>query len=459
MNDTITAISTPLGEGAIGIIRLSGPASFIITERIFACKRSQECGYPRARYLYYGHIVDYDDLYVDEVLVSFMPAPATYTREDVVEINCHSGIISIRRILNLLLEAGARLAEPGEFTKRAFLNGRIDLSSAEAVIQVIRARSEESLGMAGRVLLGGLHEKIELLRDQINELRAPLEASFDYPDDFLFDPLRVEDLAGNMQLVISQTKDLLEGTNRNRSMHEGVSVAIIGRPNVGKSSLLNRLLRQQKAIVHGMPGTTRDLLEGHFNLGGYPLRLVDTAGIQRTQDPVEQFGIELALAAAKDAQLLLCVLDGSSVLSAEDMEIIASRKEEQGLVIVVNKTDLDTIIDVKQLREISGEASIVSISALEGSGISKLEEVVAGALDRLLGAAGEGDILLNIRQEELIKKALLHLEAALKALGIFPQELVSLELQEAWNSLGEVNGARASEDVLNRVFSQFCLGK
>jgi len=460
-NDTIAAISTPLGEGGIGIVRLSGPESFNIASKIFEISSKKASGFPVDRFLYHGFIKDFQNNIVDEVLVAYMSAPHTYTREDIVEINCHSGIFTLRTIQKLVLEAGASLAEPGEFTKRAFINGRIDLSQAEAVMNMVRARSEQAVKIAARGLQGEVTSKVEKVRESIIAMRAPLEALFDYPEEFPEEELSVISLTVHIEDLIGYLKEMLKGTERNRAYQEGVSVAIIGKPNVGKSSLLNILLQQQRAIVHELPGTTRDVLEGYLNLGGYPIRLIDTAGIQGTIDPVEKQGIDLSRSAAGQAKLIIMVLDGSENWSEEDQEILNLRQQDQGFIIVINKSDLKRKLKPDIFSKYLPDVNIVEASALEGTGIKELEEAVVNQLDRKYQAEkfGESPIIVTIRHEESIKHAVEHLEKAKEITTEQPLELVSLELQNAWDKLGEITGDTINEDLLDKIFKEFCLGK
>ncbi len=457
--DTITAISTPLGEGGIGIVRMSGPQAYEIAMRVFECSKSCAKTFPEPRRLYHGYIRNREGQIIDEVLTVFMPAPHTYTREDIVEINCHSGIIPLRMILKITLENGARLAEPGEFTKRAFVNGRIDLSQAEAVMNIVRARSEEAVRVATRTMQGELSEKVSQIRDHIIGIRAPLEAWFDYPEEQENVNLSADQINPGLIKLKIEVSELLKGVERNRVYQEGISVAIIGKPNVGKSSLLNALLRQQRAIVHEMPGTTRDMLEGFMSLGGYPIRLVDTAGIQGTDDPVEKEGIELSRKAAAQARMLIMVLDGSAPWDKEDKEIAMLRNQDQGLVIVVNKKDLDKKISLKMLQEIHADAEVVETSAIKGEGIAMLESAVTRQLDNLLGKSSESPAVVSLRHEEILTEALSSIESAITAFENQPLELVSMELQNAWYKLGEITGETASDALLDKIFSEFCLGK
>jgi tRNA modification GTPase len=458
-NDTIAAISTPLGEGGIGIVKISGSDSFKIARQIFKTSNSKELKSPKPRHLYHGHIVDARGTIIDEVLISFMPAPYTYTRENIVEINCHSGILTLRAILKLTLDSGARLAEPGEFTKRAFLNGRIDLAQAEAVMNIIRARSEQAVTTAAKVLKGDLHLTIENLKNKIIALRAPVEAMLDYPEEY--DELNrpIYALDDGIKSIRDDLRELLKGTDISRAFQEGVSVAIVGKPNVGKSSLLNALLRQQKAIVHDMPGTTRDLLEGYMSIGGYPLRLVDTAGIQGTKDPVEKEGIERTKIAAAEAQLLIMVMDGSAKISDAECEMADLVNTEHGLVVVINKADLSQELDENVVEKLFPNATIVHTSALTGEGICQLEEGVARQLDSKFGSFPESPVIVNIRHEYIISDALRILESVIEMLDVMPVELISEELQMAWHKLGEISGDAVNDELLDKIFSEFCLGK
>lgn len=396
---------------------------------------------------------------MDEVLVSFMPSPATYTREDLVEINCHSGVVIIKSILRVFLAMGLRLADPGEFTKRAYLNGRIDLSQAEAVIGLVRARSEEALKASLRTLLGGLAGTVKAVRENIVAIRAPIEAAIDYPEEFNEQVPDRTAVTRELIAIKETLAGLIKGINRSRAYHEGVPVAIIGKPNVGKSSLLNRLLGQQRAIVHETPGTTRDLLDGFTNLGGYPLQLIDTAGIQGSDDPVEQVGIELALLAAAEAKLILFVIDGSVDYDRELLNSSTLLQHGQRLVIVVNKSDLPRKIDLELLQEEQPSIKVVLLSALTGDGMTELENGVASELDLLFGAGQETPLLISIRQESVISDVIQNVDEALKVLGNEPVEIFSLILQGAWIRLGEITGETANDDLLDRVFSEFCLGK
>ncbi|MFO7929697.1 MAG: tRNA uridine-5-carboxymethylaminomethyl(34) synthesis GTPase MnmE [Candidatus Humimicrobiaceae bacterium] len=457
--DTIAAISTPLGEGGIGIVRLSGPNSFPIAKDIFTRSFSKDDNYPEPRKLYHGFIYDHNRQIIDESLVAFMPSPHTYTREDVVEINSHSGIITMRLILETVLGAGCRLAEPGEFTKRAFINGRIDLSQAEAVMNIIKARSEEAVQFAVKGLQGEVSEKINIIRDDITEARAPMEAWFDYPEEFNEEHFEKQNLENKLHVIKGKIEELLEKAERSRAYMDGVSVAIIGRPNVGKSSLLNALLKQQKAIVHEMPGTTRDMLEGSINLGGYPINLVDTAGIQGTDDPVEKEGIERAKRAAEMARLLIMVVDGSRPWSRQDEKILRLKNDQQGLVVVVNKSDLGNKVNKEGFDQSIDKSEVIMTSAIKGEGIDLLEQAVTRQLDKLFGDSDEANIMVTLRHKIILSEALKGIIEAREALYKQPPEIVSFNLQQAWQKLGEITGETVNDALLDHIFKEFCLGK
>ncbi|MFO8192819.1 MAG: tRNA uridine-5-carboxymethylaminomethyl(34) synthesis GTPase MnmE [Bacillota bacterium] len=458
-NDTITAISTPLGEGGIGIVRLSGPKAFDIGHKIFIPSGKMTCDYPEAKHLYHGHVLNKKGETVDEVLVSFMPAPYTYTREDVVEINCHSGVFAMRTILKITMQNGARLAEPGEFTKRAFVKGRIDLSRAEAVINMIKARSEEAVKAAASNIRGALDDKVKVLRERLIEARAPLEASFDYPEEYEMDDGDLKKVEAAITYVKEEIKSMLRDIGRNRAFQEGVSIAIIGKPNVGKSSLLNAMLKQKRAIVHEMPGTTRDILEGYMNLGGYPIKLIDTAGIQGTEDPVEKEGIARSKKAAEQAKLIITVHDGSRKWEDEDRKIAAMVEPNQGKVIVINKKDLEMKISLEKVRKCYKEATVVQTAAIKGEGMSELEEAAAEQMDVLFKGVSEGPAVISIRHEQILEETYICIERAQKMLVQEQPELVSLELQNAWLKMGEITGETIKEELLDKIFSEFCLGK
>lgn len=458
--DTIAAISTPLGEGGIGLVRISGADSFTIAGKVFKPSRFQEDGFPINRHLYHGWIVERSGVIVDEVLVSHMKAPYTYTREDMIEINCHSGVLALRMVLELVLRNGARLAEPGEFTRRAFLNGRIDLSQAESILNLIRARSERAVKTALMNMDGRLSRETKGLRESMLRELARIEAFLDFPEDLDLDINRVEQETAE---VLAELKGvmlrLVQGAERGRNYQEGIPTAILGKPNVGKSSLLNALLRQQRAIVHELPGTTRDLLEGLLTLGGYPIRLIDTAGVHGTVDPVEREGIERTRAAASRARLLLIVLDGSENWSEDDAVILEMIGPDKLVLFIINKNDLPQKYPVEHIEEHFPHAQIVRTALIEDRGIDILEKRMVQLLDSKLSGAEESALLVSIRHEQVFKDSLESIERALAAIGKKPLEMVSMELREAWMKLGEITGETVTEGLLDRIFSEFCLGK
>jgi len=466
LDDTIAAISTPVGQGGIGIVRLSGPEAVGIGSRLFVPSRRPArlrdlARTPRLhpRLLTYGHVVDpATGETVDEVLAAYMPGPGTYTRQDVVEINGHGGIVALRSILALCLREGARLAEPGEFTARAFLNGRLDLAQAEAVLDVIQAKTEASLQAAIGQLAGRLSDQVRSIRAVLLEALAYLEASI----DFVEDEIPERDLEPAWQMAQDGLSHLLAEADRGIIYRQGVRVAIVGRPNVGKSSLLNRLLRTSRAIVTEIPGTTRDTLEETLNLQGIPVLLVDTAGITaEAQDPIERLGIERSRAALAQADLALLVLDASTALTEADRAIAALLKGRPAIA-VLNKIDLLA----KEARASVASpwpelaASALGISALTGEGLADLEQAIVEAVFSGQVAASEAPLVTNPRHKEALIQALEAVEAAASAhrSGV-PVDLVAIDLTAAVNTLGEITGQTASEDLVETIFATFCVGK
>ncbi len=458
--DTIAAISTPVGEGGIGIVRISGKDAFSIGKKMFLPWRKPSRGYPRSHYLYYGHILSGNSDRLDEALVTFMRAPRTYTREDSVEINCHSGILTLRVILKRALEEGARMAGPGEFTRRAFLNGRIDLSQAESVLKIIRARSDEAVKKAVLNVGGHLSKEIGELREGILNILIRLEAHLDFPED-LEDEVKLDDKTREEMIrIVERLGKLTDGAERGRVMQEGLITAIAGKPNAGKSSLLNALLKEQRAIVHEIPGTTRDLLEGFITVCGYPLRLIDTAGIHGTDDPVEKEGVLRARGAITEARLLIVVLDGSTSWSEDDESVASLLRPGQLVVVVINKMDLDQKIDRSRVTEHFQGYPLVQTSATLNQGIDLLEDVIVNLLDKNLGpVAAESPAIVTLRHAGIILEARTLMEKALQANEYWPLELVSLDLKDAWLRLGEISGENISGEILDRIFSEFCIGK
>ncbi len=449
--DTICAVSTPPGEGGIGIIRVSGPKAIPLVSGVFRPRCVKQLAEEKTHTLHYGHVVHpQSGETVDEVLVSVMRAPATYTREDVVEINCHGGMAPLWRIVSMLITAGARQAEPGEFTKRAFLNGRIDLVQAEAVMDVIHAKTELSHQAANELLLGGLSAEVTALRDRLVALIASVEAGIDFPDDEI---ATVTSLASEIEGVLQGVNDLLVGYLYGRILRDGFAVAIVGRPNVGKSSLLNALLRHDRAIVTDIPGTTRDVLEEYLNISGVPLRILDTAGIRHSHDLVEQEGVRRSFAAIESADIVLVVLDGSQPLCAEDRRVLDHIKEKPSIAII-NKADLPRVME-----ELASPKMQVALSCKSGAGLEDLRQVLSGTI-RQGAAQREHAWAINQRHQTALKQAKDSLEKALVSAqsGLSP-EFTAMDLRGGLDSLGLIIGATYTEDILERIFSEFCIGK
>lgn len=455
--DTIAAISTALGEGGIAVIRISGDDALSIADQIYRGKASLK--EVESHTVHYGHIVHPQTKEtIDEVLVTVMRAPRTYTREDTVEISCHGGLIPVQATLEAVLMAGARLAEPGEFTKRAFLNGRIDLSQAEAVIDLIRAKTEQAAKIAAQQAEGRLSSQIRALRSEILETLAHLAVNVDYPE---YD---AEVMTGKLLLdrclkIKEKIEQLLHTARQGKIMREGIATAIVGRPNVGKSSLLNALAQENRAIVTDIPGTTRDVLEEYVNIRGIPLRLLDTAGIRETEDTVEKIGVERSKEALEEADLLLIVLNYGEPLQEEDENLLAATQQTTS-VVIVNKTDLPQRCDLDRVKSIVGDTPIVTTSLKNQQGIDQLEEAVANQF--LSGQIESKDMtyVSNARHIQLLEEAKASVEEVIEGVETgLPLDLVEIDLKNAWQSLGEVIGEAVAEDLIDQIFSQFCLGK
>ena len=457
IDDTIAAIATAPGQGGIGIIRISGPDSLKIANKIFSpFHKGEILDYP-IRTLIYGNILDGDTI-IDEVLLAYMKGPNSYTAEDVIEINCHGGFISVRKILELVLRSGARPAQAGEFTKRAFLNGRIDLSQAEAVIDIINAKTEESHNMAQSQLEGALSKKIRGLRDQITAILAQLEVAIDYPEEDI-EFITYKELVDHTTEVNDQVKKLYKTADTGKILREGLKTAILGKPNVGKSSLMNLILGEDRAIVTDIPGTTRDVIEEFVNIKGIPLKIVDTAGIRATDDLVEKIGVEKSREPMKLADLALVVLDSSRPLDQEDIQILENIDQTKSLVIL-NKTDLDCKMDIDGLKSYVDPENIINISALKGHGIDLIH-------DRIEDLVFEGKIsdssdlmITNSRHRDAIYKSMVSIGDAINSLNDrLPYDFIEVDLKDAWDSLGCINGDTIEEDLLDTIFSNFCIGK
>ncbi|HHA0742612.1 TPA: tRNA uridine-5-carboxymethylaminomethyl(34) synthesis GTPase MnmE [Staphylococcus aureus] len=456
--DTITSISTPMGEGAIGIVRLSGPQVVEIADKLY--KGKHLLNDVPSHTINYGHIIDPESKeVVEEVMVSVLRAPKTFTREDIIEINCHGGILTINRVLELTMTYGARMAEPGEFTKRAFLNGRIDLSQAEAVMDFIRSKTDRASKVAMNQIEGRLSDLIKKQRQSILEILAQVEVNIDYPE---YDD--VED--ATTEFLLEQSKEIKQEINRlldtgaqGKIMREGLSTVIVGKPNVGKSSMLNNLIQDNKAIVTEVAGTTRDVLEEYVNVRGVPLRLVDTAGIRETEDIVEKIGVERSRKALSQADLILFVLNNNEALTQEDYTLYEVVKNED-VIVIVNKMDLEQNIDINEVKDMIGDTPLIQTSMLKQEGIDELEIQIR---DLFFGGEVQNQDMTyvsNSRHISLLKQARQTIQDAIDAAesGV-PMDMVQIDLTRTWEILGEIIGETASDELIDQLFSQFCLGK
>ena len=458
VEDTIAAISTPIGKAGIGIVKISGPLSLPIAKKIFRPKRDiREFETHR---LYLGNIIDPSTKEaVDEVLLCYMKAPHSYTKEDVVEINAHSGYLVLSKILEIVLSEGARLAKPGEFTLRAFLNGRIDLTQAEAIIDLINAQSEKGLYLAANQLRGRLREEIEALKQEIADLLSHVEVAIDFPEEE--DAFIPRDKFIKMaESIIPELENVIKLHRQKKIWVDGINTVIVGRVNVGKSSLLNRLLNEERAIVSPIPGTTRDIIESSILINGLPLKLIDTAGMRDVSDEVEKIGISLATKRLREADLVLIMIDQSQSLSKEDLDIIEMCKEKAS-ILVLNKIDLPSgLSEEDRKRLLSYNIPVVEISALTGKGLEELKKVIFDMAIKGDRDLFESDIAPNLRHKEALESALESLKNALNLLkGSGTLDIIAFEIRNALDWLGQITGEITTDDILERIFSQFCLGK
>lgn len=455
--DTICAIATALGEGGIAIIRISGEMALDIASKIFRANSGKDIKTMKSYTMRYGHIYDFEtEELIDEVIISYMKGPKSFTAEDTIEINCHGGVVSTNKVLEAVIKAGARLAEPGEFTKRAFLNGRIDLSQAEAVIDIIRAKTDLAMKSALMQSNGSLSAEINKLREYMLNVLALVEYAVDFTeDDEEIDPeipLKVQE---NLENGITNMNKLLKGADEGKIIRDGLSLAIVGKPNVGKSSLLNALLKEKRAIVTDIAGTTRDIIEEYINLDGVPIKIIDTAGIRDTEDVVEKIGVERSREKIEEADLVLLVLDSSRELDDEDKEIIKAIGDKKTIVIL-NKIDLDSRLDTKIISNFN---NIIKISAKEEIGLSELKTTIknlffSGKIDT------ESLIISNSRHKQALYRALENTEEALvRVQNNEYLDLVSIYVTSALRALGEITGSELEEDLVNKIFSSFCCGK
>ncbi len=454
--DTIAAVATPPGEGGVAIVRVSGPNAERITKEIFRRSGGRN-GNLRSHTLHYGSIREPKTGQVlDEVLLALMRKPRSYTGEDVVEVHCHGGPYLVRQILELILSRGARHAEPGEFTKRAFLNGRIDLAQAEAVLDLIRARTDKGVRLALGQVRGELSRWVGDLREDLLDILVQVEAAIDFPEEDI-ELLRTHELRAKIECLREKLSGLIGSYEWGRLFREGARVCIAGRPNVGKSSLLNALVGEERVIVTPLPGTTRDVIEESLNLGGLPVVLWDTAGIRETQDQVEKIGVDFSRRRLDEADAALVVLDGSSPLTTEDLFILDVVKEKKGL-LVINKNDLPQVLEPSEVGRAARDKPLVSVSAKEERGLDDLKHALR---ELLLGSRSEPPLVIsNVRHKAALQRADENLGQAASALASgLPAEIVAVELQEAKESLEEIIGVVTSSDILERIFTQFCVGK
>ena len=454
---TIVSISTAPGIGGIGIIRMSGEKSFEILEKIFKPKTFQEIEDIKGYTIKYGHIVENNEI-IDEVLVSYFKAPRSYTTENMCEINSHGGNVVVKKILEICLKNGAELAEPGEFTKRAFLNGRIDLAQAESVIDVINAKSDKEAKSGIKQLEGYLSKEIKGIKQEILDVLVNIEVTIDYPE---YDTPEVQEkeIAQMLESVRKKLKKLEKSFDNGKIIKDGIKTAIIGKPNAGKSSLLNAILKEDRAIVTDIAGTTRDTIEEFVTINGVPLNLVDTAGIREASDEVEKIGVEKSIKQANDADLIIAIFDSSKDLEEEDIEILNLIKGKKS-IILLNKSDLNSKINENDERFTSITENILKISALNKSGIDELYEKIA-ELFNLNEINLDNEILItNIRHKNIISKSLENVNKAKEALEInMPIDIITIYIKEILGDLGEITGEVVTEDIINEIFSKFCLGK
>ncbi|HLR08650.1 MAG TPA: tRNA uridine-5-carboxymethylaminomethyl(34) synthesis GTPase MnmE [Bacillota bacterium] len=455
--DTISAISTPVGEGAISIVRLSGPDAIKTVAELFTGKDLRNVA---SHTIHYGKIIDPQTNDVaEEVMVSVMRAPKTYTREDIVEINCHGGMVAVNRVLEIVLAQGVRLAEPGEFTKRAFLNGRIDLSQAEAVMDLIRAKTDKAMSVALKQMDGRLSNLIHKYRQELLETLAHVEVNIDYPEYDDVEEMSHAMMREKTKKIHAEIEELLQVAKQGKILREGLATAIIGRPNVGKSSLMNALVQENKAIVTEIPGTTRDIIEEYVNIRGVPLRLIDTAGIRDTDDVVEKIGVDRSHQALKESDLVLFVLNNNEALTDDDLQLFEVIKDLE-FIIIINKTDLPSQLDINEVKALAGDHPIVKTSLIEDKGIAELEAAIADTF--FAGDLDSGDMtyVSNVRHIELLRKAKEALADAMNSLEMgMPLDIVQIDVRRAWEYLGEIIGDTASDSLIDQLFSQFCLGK
>lgn len=457
MKETIAAISTATGEAGIGIVRMSGEDSVEIADKVFRHIGQKNLTEIKNRMMSYGHIIDENGKVIDEVLIVKMMAPNTYTRENMVEIYTHGGIISVRRVLNLLLDNGARIAEAGEFTKRAFLNGRLDLSQAEAVIDIIKAKTDESFDQSIKQLEGSLTGIITEISDEVTKMMGIIIANIDFPEDDV-EEYQYETLLKDANKVKENINTLIEGSNRGRLLRDGINTVILGKPNVGKSSLLNAMLRYEKAIVTDIPGTTRDIIEDYVNLDGILLKITDTAGIRETEDKVEAIGVSRAVKSIEGADLIIAIFDGSEKFDENDEEILKLLEGKKSIVLV-NKADLESKNSEDEIKSFFGNRDYMNVSIKKGT-ILDIENKIKDMFFSGNLKAKEEFYINNLRHVRALKEAVKFIDSAIE--GLETREFldcIEVDLRGALDELGNITGETTTEDILDKVFSEFCIGK
>ena len=457
IDDTIAAIATAPGEGGIGIIRISGEKSLQVAQSIFKSKSGKMIKDYNARTLIYGTVVDNEKV-LDDVIVAYMKGPNSYTAEDVIEINCHGGFFSVKKILELILSKGVRLAEAGEFTKRAFLNGRIDLSQAEAFIDVIKSKTDMAHEVAQCQLEGSLAKKIKDLRMNVTEVLAHLEVSIDFAEEDV-EEITYQTLEEKALELRNEIKKLYDTAESGKILRDGLKTVIVGKPNVGKSSLLNSILGENRAIVTDIAGTTRDVIEEFVNIKGIPLKIVDTAGIRETEDVVEKIGVEKSRESFSTADLVIMVLDASRKLSEEDMEILESLKNKKTIVLL-NKMDLEPQIELEKIEEFVNSEDIIKISALKHQGIEELQDKIEAMVYHGSVKNSSNLMITNSRHKDALFKAYESINDAISAIEQrMPYDFIEVDFKNIWDYLGYINGDTVREDLLDTIFANFCIGK
>lgn len=455
--DTIAAIATSVGDSGISIIRVSGENSLKIVSKIFVGKSNRNIDDIKTYTMRYGHIIDLDNgERIDEVIVSFMKSPKSYTAEDVVEINCHGGIMAVNKVLNEVVKAGARIAEPGEFTKRAFLNGRIDLSQGEAVIDIIRSKTELGMKSALMQAEGRISKEINNIRYKLLEIIAHIEATVDFPEDDL-EEITKDKIVIDINTILGEINLLIKTADEGKILREGLNTVIVGKPNVGKSSLLNSLLMENRAIVTEVPGTTRDIIEEYINIDGIPIKIVDTAGIRETENIVEKIGVEKSKEKIENADLVILMIDASCEIDEEDKFILDFIKDKK-TVVLLNKYDKGVIIDSEILKKLNFE-HVYYTSTKTGYGIDSLKSAIKDLF--FSGEVKLNEFMIsNSRHKEALIRAKESCNQSLNVLNdLYAIDLASIDIRNAWTSLGEITGETLDEDIIDKIFSEFCVGK